>query len=53
MENRKNDFRGVDLDKISDKVWLTYFNDYLFSKGLISQDKRRKAEKEINRLYGD
>lgn len=53
MQERKNCQRGDALSRVADKVWLTYFNEYLYSTGAISQEKRRKIEKEIDRLYKD
>ena len=37
--------------KMTEKMWLYYFNDILWEKGLISQDERQKMKLRIDAEY--
>ena len=37
--------------KMTEKMWLYYFNDILCEKGLISQDERQKMKLRIDAEY--
>ena len=37
--------------KMTEKLWLYYFNDTLCEKGLISQDERQKMKLRIDAEY--
>lgn len=39
-------------EKTAEKLWMTYFNDVLFEKGLITKENKRNIEREITRIYG-
>ena len=39
------------LLKMTEKMWLYYFNDILCEKGLISQDERQKMKLRIDAEY--
>ena len=38
--------------KMAEKLWLYYFNDVLYGKGLISQEQRHKMKLRIDQEYG-
>lgn len=38
-----------DIKKKSREIWLNYFNDYLFSKGLLSEEDTRKMRRLIQK----
>ena len=46
-ENKKNWTEG-EKQKVIDKLWLNYFNDTLYDKGLISEDDRNRMRNRIN-----
>lgn len=37
--------------KMTEKIWLYYFNDILWEKGLISRDERQKMKLRIDAEY--
>lgn len=37
------------MKKRSRQIWLNYFNDYLYSKGVISQEDMRKMRRLIQK----
>ena len=47
-ENKKNWTEG-EKQNVIDKLWLNYFNDTLYDKGLISEDDRNRMRNRINR----
>lgn len=34
-----------------ERLWLTYFNDSLFAKGLITEDERNRMSLKINNYH--
>lgn len=46
-ENKKNWTEG-EKQNVIDKLWLNYFNDTLYDKGLISEDDRNRMRNRIN-----
>ncbi|MCL2567930.1 MAG: hypothetical protein FWE12_00620 [Oscillospiraceae bacterium] len=38
---------------MAEEIWLTYFNDYLFQKQLISETQRNKMKNLIGRRIYD
>lgn len=36
-------------DPIAEEFWLNYYNDYLFSKGFLSESERNKIKHIIDR----
>jgi len=50
--------RGRSMQKtqeqlMAEEIWLTYFNDYLFQKQLISETQRNKMKNLIGRRIYD
>lgn len=39
----------AEKQNVIDKLWLQYFNDTLYDKGLISEDIRNRMRNQINR----
>ena len=37
--------------KMTEKLWLYYFNDVLYRKGLISQEERQRMKLRIDSEY--
>ena len=45
--NKKNWTEG-EKQNVIDKLWLNYFNDTLYDRGLISEDDRNRMRNRIN-----
>lgn len=41
-----------ELEQIQRDYWFHYFNDYLYKKGLITDDQIRKVENYLNSKAG-
>ena len=48
MSETKKNWTEAEKQNVIDKLWLNYFNDTLFDKGLISEDDRNRMRNRIN-----
>ena len=48
MPETKKNWTEAEKQNVIDKLWLNYFNDTLFDKGLISEDDRNRMRNRIN-----
>ena len=48
MPETKKNWTETEKQNVIDKLWLNYFNDTLFDKGLISEDDRNRMRNRIN-----
>ena len=48
MPETKKNWTEAERQNVIDKLWLNYFNDTLFDKGLISEDDRNRMRTRIN-----
>ena len=48
MPETKKNWTASEKQNVIDKLWLNYFNDTLFDKGLISEDDRNRMRNRIN-----
>ena len=48
MPETKKNWTEAERQNVIDKLWLNYFNDTLFDKGLISEDDRNRMRNRIN-----
>ena len=48
MPETKKNWTEAEKQNVIDKLWLNYFNDTLFDKGLISEDDRNRMRIRIN-----
>lgn len=48
MPETKKNWTAFEKQNVIDKLWLNYFNDTLFAKGLISETDRNRMRNRIN-----
>ena len=48
MPETKKNWTASEKQNVIDKLWLNYFNDTLFAKGLISETDRNRMRNRIN-----
>lgn len=48
MPETKKNWTASEKQNVIDKLWLNYFNDTLFDKGLISEDDRNRMRNRIS-----
>ena len=46
--NEKKCMTEAEKQNVIDKLWLNYYNDTLFAKGLISESDRNRMRNRIN-----
>lgn len=49
MYEPRKKWTEAEKQNVIDKLWLQYFNDTLYDKGLISEDIRNRMRNQINR----
>ena len=48
MTETKKHISEVEKQNVIDKLWLNYYNDTLFARGLISETDRNRMRNRIN-----
>lgn len=48
MPETKKNWTETEKQNVIDKLWLNYFNDTLFAKGLISETDRNRMRNRIS-----
>lgn len=48
MKNEKNDMMDAKTTEQLEKLWLTYYNDTLLAKGVITEDQHTRMCVKIN-----
>ena len=54
LEHKTNKDRNLaaQRESVAKKIWLNYYNNYLYEHHLITEDEKRKMQRKIERLGG-
>lgn len=54
LEHRanQNESQGARRESVARKIWLNYYNNYLYEHHVITEDEKRKMQRKIERQGG-
>lgn len=54
LEHRgnRNGSQGARRESVARKIWLNYYNNYLYEHHVITEDEKRKMQRKIERQGG-